>query len=366
MCWYREYVGVKTVSVIWVKGLLQAASLQGVSEDSVLSTAGLPVEALSVGGDRISLNDTLLLWRAAESLSADPLFGFNMGKYLQPTHFQLIAFTMLSSETLASAIDKILKYQRLISDGGAFSLVQKGVEFELPELELPESELPKIDHPNISALVYRPTVSNFSYHQIDAVMAVVAGFMNWLLSRDDVVLEVHLQHDFQPGLSQYKDFYNAPVLLNQSDNSLLFDSRLLEQRLPGFDASLAAMHEEMANGQLKRLLDPNIITLVQEQLIASDLEANRDVIAKNMAMSGRSLQRKLQQEGSSFQQLLDELRHQRSLLLLQDKHLSLADVAQQLGFSESSTFYRAFKRWQGVTPGEYRQEKYRQEITDSN
>ena len=193
-------------------------------------------------------------------------------------------------------------------------------------------------------------------------MAVVAGFMNWLLSRDDVVLEVHLQHDFQPGLSQYKDFYKAPVLLNQSDNSLLFDSRLLKQRLPGFDANLASMHEQMANGQLKRLLDPSVVTLVQEQLIASGFEVNRDVIAKNMAMSGRSLQRKLQQEGSSFQQLLDELRHQRSLLLLQDKHLSLADVAQQLGFSESSTFYRAFKRWQGVTPGEYRQEKYRQQL----
>jgi|TARA_B100001059_G_scaffold236673_1_gene288940 AraC-like DNA-binding protein len=347
---------LKTVSVIWVKGLLQAASLQGVSEQAVLSSAGLPVESLSVVGDRISLSDTLLLWRAAESLSADPLFGFNMGKYLQPTHFQLIAFTMLSSETLASAIDKILKYQRLISDGGAFSLVQKASEVQkTSELELPE----ELEPSNISALVYRPTVSNFSYHQIDAVMAVVASFMNWLLGRDDVVLEVHLQHDFQEGLNQYNDFYKAPVLLNQSDNSLLFDSRLLKQRLPGFDANLASMHEQMANGQLKRLLDPSVVTLVQEQLIASGFEVNRDVIAKNMAMSGRSLQRKLQQEGSSFQQLLDELRHQRSLLLLQDKHLSLADVAQQLGFSESSTFYRAFKRWQGVTPGEYRQEKHR-------
>lgn len=344
---------MKTVSVIWVKGLLQAASLQGVSEQAVLSSAGLPVESLSVVGDRISLSDTLLLWRAAESLSADPLFGFNMGKYLQPTHFQLIAFTMLSSETLASAIDKILKYQRLISDGGAFSLVQKASEVQkTSELELPE----ELEPSNISALVYRPTVSNFSYHQIDAVMAVVASFMNWLLGRDDVVLEVHLQHDFQEGLNQYNDFYKAPVLLNQSDNSLLFDSRLLKQRLPGFDANLASMHEQMANGQLKRLLDPSVVTLVQEQLIASGFEVNRDVIAKNMAMSGRSLQRKLQQEGSSFQQLLDELRHQRSLLLLQDKHLSLADVAQQLGFSESSTFYRAFKRWQSVTPGEYRQQ----------
>lgn len=349
----RECTGVKTVSVIWIKGLLQAASVQGVSESAVLFEAGLSEEFLSVAGGRISLNDTLLLWRAAESLSADPLFGFNMGKSLQPTHFQLIAFTMLSSKTLASAMAKILKYQRLISDGGAFSLMPL-----ISALEVPSAGLK-----NVSALVYRPTVSDFSYHQIDAVMAAVASFLNWLLGRNDVVIEIHLQHGIEQGLTEYKEFYKVPVLLNQSDNCLLFDSSLLEQPLPGFDASLAAMHEQMADSQLRRLLDPSIITQVQDQLIASDLEASRDEIAKGMAMSGRSLQRKLQQEGSSFQELFDELRHQRSLLLLQDKHLSLADVAQQLGFSENSTFYRAFKRWQGVTPGEYRQQELE---TESN
>jgi signal transduction histidine kinase len=70
-------------------------------KSAVLLAAGLPLEG-----------DALLLWRAAERLSVDPLFGFNMDQSLQPTHFQLIAFTMLSSETLASAIDKISKYQR--------------------------------------------------------------------------------------------------------------------------------------------------------------------------------------------------------------------------------------------------------------
>jgi AraC-like DNA-binding protein len=340
----REYVGLKTVSVIWVKGLLKAAILQGVTENAVLSAAGLPLESLSVAGDRISLGDTLLLWRAAERLSADPLFGFNMGQSLQPTHFQLIAFTMLSSETLASAIDKISKYQRLISDGGAFSLTEsKPVSSSFKE------------GMNVSALIYTPTVTDFSYHQIDAVMAAVVRFIHWLLDRDRIVLEVHLQHGNQDGLSFYQDYYQAPVLLNQAENCLIFDSILLTERLPGFDANLAAMHEQMADSQLRRLLEPSIITQVQEQLMASGPDVNRDEIAQKMAMSGRSLQRKLQEEGSSFQQLFDEFRHQRSLLLLQDKHFSLADIGLKLGFAENSTFYRAFKRWQGITPGEYRQ-----------
>ena len=330
----REF-GLKTVSVIWVKGLLQAASLQGVSDGAVLSAARLPPECLSVAGGRIGLSDTISLWRAAERLSEDPLFGFNMGQSLQPAHFQLIAFTMLSSETLGSAIDKILKYQRLISDGGAFTLTQAS--------------------PISSALIYRPTVSNFSYHQIDAVMVAVVRFVHWLLGRDKFVLEVHLQHDAQQGLSVYQDYYQAPVLLNQVENSLLFDSELLTEQLPGFDASLAAVHEQMADSQLRRLLASSIVTQVQELLMTAKPYVNRDDIAQKLAMSGRSLQRKLQQEGSSFQQLFDEYRHQRSLLLLQDKDLSLADISVKLGFAENSTFYRAFKRWQGITPGEYRE-----------
>jgi AraC-like DNA-binding protein len=83
---------------------------------------------------------------------------------------------------------------------------------------------------------------------------------------------------------------------------------------------------------------------------------NRDDIAAQLTMSGRSLQRKLQEQGSSFQKLYDAYRHQHSLQLLANTHLSLMDIALQLGFSESSTFYRAFKRWQGLTPGEYRQQ----------
>ncbi|MBL4797149.1 MAG: AraC family transcriptional regulator [Oleispira sp.] len=334
---------MKTVSVIWVKGLLQAASMQGVSEHAVLSSAGLAPDSLSVAGDRISLSDTLLLWRAAERLSADPLFGFNMGKSLQPSQFQLIAFTMLSSKTLGSAIDKILKYQRLISDGGAFSLTKQHAVID-------HSKAAK----EVSSLIYRPTENDFSYHQIDAVIAAVVSFIRWLLGRDRLILEVHLQHDKQQGLSLYQDYYQAPVLFEQADNSLLFDSKLLAERLPGYDPNLAAMHEQMADSQLKRLLEPSIIAQVQAQLMASDADVSRDKIAQKMAMSGRSLQRKLQQEESSFQQLFDEFRHQRSLLFLQDKHLSLTDIAQKLGFAENSTFYRAFKRWQGITPGEYR------------
>jgi AraC-like DNA-binding protein len=238
---------------------------------------------------------------------------------------------------LGDAIEKILKYQRLISDGGSFSLATEDI--------------------GKTALVYTPTVNDFSYHQIDAVLVAVLSFARWLLGREIKPLGLSLAHAEQGGLKQYKTFFGCEVTLNQPQNSILFSSQLLQEALPGFDQGLATVHEQMADTQLQRLIEPDIIARVQERFsLVAHANISRDGIAAQLAMSGRSLQRKLQEQGSSFQKLHDEYRHQQSLQLLANKDLSLLDISLQLGFSESSTFYRAFKRWQNVTPGEYRQQ----------
>jgi AraC-like DNA-binding protein len=332
----NENAELKTVSLLWVRGLLQAASLQGIEESEVLKNAGLDHDCLNTCSERISLDDTLALWRSVEQLSADPLFGFHMGQSLKPVHFQLLAFTMLSSPTLGHAIEKILKYQRLISDGGRFTLISQDI--------------------SKTALVYTPTVNDFSYHQIDAVLVAVLSFARWLLGRDIKPLGLSFSHSEHGGLEQYQAFFGCELKLSQAHNSILFSSQLMQEALPGFDQSLATVHEQMADNQLQRLIEPDIIARVQERLLASHEGISRDEIALQMAMSGRSLQRKLQEQGSSFQKLHDEFRHHAALKLLANKDLSLLDISLQLGFSESSTFYRAFKRWQDLTPGEYRQQ----------
>lgn len=144
----------KTVSVLWVRALLQGAAAEGLEQDTLLSAAGIAADVcarLNETEGRITLDDTLRIWRAAEQLSDDALFGFHIGMQLQPTHFRLIAFTMLSSPTLGDALTKIMKFQRLISDGGAFGVVR-----------------PETDGGSVR-LTYRSLADDFSYHQIDVV-----------------------------------------------------------------------------------------------------------------------------------------------------------------------------------------------------
>jgi AraC-like DNA-binding protein len=323
---------LKTVSLLWVQGLLQAAASHGISQSQILLKAGIEAQSLSAG--RISLEETLAIWRAVEDLSADPLFGFHMGLALKPTHFQLVAFTMLSSPTLGDAIEKILKYQRLISDGGQFSL-----------LTVTEQEV---------ALQYQPAADDFSYHQIDVVMVAVMSFARWLLGRDIAPKSVAFCHSELEGLNEYQEFFDCPVHFDQAQNCIVFPARLMQEALPGFDPQLASVHQQLADDQLENLTKPDLIARLQDLISQSDNSISRDRLAEQLGMSGRSLQRKLQEQGSSFQQVFDNYRHKKALNLLQDESVSLLDISLQLGFSETSTFYRAFKRWQGITPGEYR------------
>jgi len=325
----------KTVSMLWVRGLLNAAELVGIEQSEILSKAGVSAQEVGDQAGRLSLDKMVRIWRAGEALSADSLFGFHMGLHLRPTHFQLVAFTMLSSETLSEALEKIMKYQRLISDGGEIDVYPEG---------------------DLACLVYKPARSDFSYHQIDVALVAIVAFTRWLLNKEAVVKKVAVKHANALGIEEYEAFFGSSVTFNSDKNALYFEPQLLQERLPGHDSGLAAMHEQLADSQLQRLSVVSIVGQVQQILSRpGQMLLSRDEVAQQLAMSGRSLQRKLQEESISFQQIQDQLRHQTALKLLNDADTSLAEIAEHLGFAESSTFYRAFKRWEGVTPGEFRQ-----------
>jgi AraC-like DNA-binding protein len=321
--------------MLWVRGLLNAAELVGIEQSEILSKAGVSAQEVGDQAGRLSLDKMVRIWRAGEALSADPLFGFHMGLHLRPTHFQLVAFTMLSSETLSEALEKIMKYQRLISDGGEIDVYPEG---------------------DLACLVYKPARSDFSYHQIDVALVAIVAFTRWLLNKEAVVEKVAVKHANTLGTMEYEAFFGSSVSFNSDKNALYFEPQLLQERLPGHDSGLAAMHEQLADSQLQRLSVVSIVGQVQQILSKpGQMLLSRDEVAQQLAMSGRSLQRKLQEESISFQQIQDQLRHQTALKLLNDADTSLAEIAEHLGFAESSTFYRAFKRWEGVTPGEFRQ-----------
>lgn len=325
---------VKTVSVLWIKALLLAAEQQGVSMMALLQAAQLTPQQLAHNNARITLTQTLRLWRAAERMADNDDFGLRMGEWVKPSHFQLFALNLLHSDTLGAAFEKSIRYSRLLSEGGRYFLQHKGAE---------------------AAICYEPQAANFSRHQVDAVLVLLRSFANWLACCRVPLLRVECEHSAPSEVGQYQRIFTCPVLFGCSRNALVFSAELMQEPLALGDAQLAALHERMLDDQLALLNQPSdVMRLVQWLRHSDTLALERDDFARQIHLSGRSLQRKLHEQGTSFQQLLNEERHRRALHLLAQTERTMTDISEQLGFAESSGFARAFRRWQGCSPQAYR------------
>lgn len=324
----------KTVSALWFRGLLQAAASLGMSESELLQSTGVSADEISHPYERISLSRNQKLWRAIETLSTLPNVGLRIGEMVKPSHFQLFAFTLMHCPNLEAAFVKSMRYTRVLSDGGQYYL-QQGNEL---------------------AICYEPADASFSRHQVDAVLVLLHSFSSWLACRDIPIVRVEMRHAQPNNLEDYQRIFKAPLIFSAPRNALIFDPSLLEEPLSLSDQTLAQLHEHLLEAQLALLQKLDTADLVRHHLRMSDhLDVNREQLAAELNMSGRSLQRKLKECNASFQQLLDEERYERAKQLMQQENYLLTDISAQLGFAESSVFSRAFRRWSGVTPLEYRQ-----------
>jgi len=332
---------MKTVSSLWIRALLLGAEHQGIDGGALLQQAGIDPSLLDQPYSRISLEKTLKLWRAAEALPEADNFGLLLGEQVKPSHFQLFAISLMHSETLAAAFEKSNRYTRLVSDGGDYHLQRNGDE---------------------AAIVYQPAADNFSRHQIDAVMVLLRSFANWLACRPLPLIRLELMHSAPADVSHYQRIFSVDMQFSAARNALVFPAIILHEPLAFSDENLAAMHDQMLEQQLAALQQPDTVTQVQYILqSALELRLDREEVARHLHISSRTLQRKLQDAGTSYQTLLEHERQQRAYHLLAETELSLTTISEQLGFAESSAFSRAFKRWQGVTPLEYRQQQQQQQ-----
>ena len=169
--------------------------------------------------------------------------------------------------------------------------------------------------------------------------------------------EVHFSFSAPQNLSDYHAVFQAPVRFNQPVNQLVLDQSLLNLPHPQADAALCEVLDHYLQQMLRVM--PEEDNLIEEiHRIVNTLHPQEGVritsVARQLAMSDRNLQRRLLAKGTSFREVLNQTRSESALRLLREKGVDVRDVSYMLGFSEPSSFYRAFKQWTGKTPQEYR------------
>lgn len=327
-----------SVSIKLIQGILAAAEQMALPTVELLAAIDLTPASVANADTRLPHRQFVALWREIARRSQDPAIGIRLAELTQLETFNVTGYAMSYSPTLASAFRRLIRYSRLLYEGMAFGLsVEPGMAM--------------LSYQSVNAALPLPAVS------IGWSLANIVLWARRSLGCDFPLVKVMLQHPPLPDSSAYESFFQSQLIFNADSNGLCFQPAWLDQPLLNADSGLCDLLERYAESLLLSLPQTDSFLANLQHRIAKELrgqEPKLSAIAAQMGYAPRTLQRKLQQVDTSFQQVLDDTRKTLAFQYLQETSLTTSEIAFLLGFSENSAFNRAFRRWAMVTPGEYR------------
>ena len=322
--------------------IVYAAVERGADPDALCRAAGFDLKAAQDPDAKISLELEERLWNEAARASGDDALGLHAAQGLKPGAFDVIDYAVRTAPTLRNALDRLVRYNRLVHDAAVFTLKQGDGTL-------------RIEH------AFRTNSAVQSRHSAEFTVASVLVVGSQIAGSKLSALEVDFRHARPSSAAANEElerFFGRAPRFAQPMNAVTIPSAHVDDPVPSADPALSRVIERHAEELLAKLPQLTESTTDRVQRLLSralgDGEATLAAMAKRLRMSERSLQRKLADEDTSFDALLDAMRHDLAQRYLADPKIGIAEVAYLLGYSEPSPFHRAFKRWTGTTPSEAR------------
>jgi len=328
-----------------VHGMLAGIEARGESSDAYLADAAIPAELLSYPGARVTADQYVALFRLLIERRADESLGF-LARPLKPGSFALMAHSALGSRNLDEAIRRVAKTFWLMRDDVALRLLRE-------------------DHLAALALTFNDTMVARRLFLHELLLRVFWRLVAWLAGGRLPAVRFDFAFASPPHVGSYSQVFPAQLQFGQANTAIWFDASWLEVPVCCDEAALRTfLADAQANIIMPRRNEDVISARVRNHLRRTqpgwpDLAAT----AEAMHMSTATLQRRLAFEGTSFQALKDELRRDVAIVRLNTSATPLAELALELGFTDSAGFQRAFKSWTGTSPGAYRQGKTERSAT---
>lgn len=308
-----------------------------VSVPTVLRKAGLPRDLFEQTRILVSTEELFALWRSIEQVSSDPLIGVKIGVETKTERFHPVAIAALSTENLVVASKHMARYKKLTAP-------------EEIVVQLDEDEFSVSFRWLLAVEAEPPALTDYCFSWMRSLARHGTG-----TALDPLRVE-YVQE--RPNRKQIERSLGCEVVFNAPSNAIIFrasdamtpfvtrNSELLDLLTPQFEEQLRQYQEEDSFLELVR-------RTIQDKLTGHRLSLGS--VARALHMTPRTLQRRLQDSGSSYQRLLNEARHQMARYYLSNSALELNEAAYLLGFEDPNSFGRAFRMWEGLPPSDWRE-----------
>jgi len=328
-----------TIPTFIIAGLVEHAVTKGLNPESWFAGLGLTVAHIQQSEAMISFRQaTTIICRAVRELPSEPL-GLHVGSREALISFGMLGFAMLSSQNVREAVATGLEYH--LASG---SLMDFKTESSPTEIALQLHE--RFPDPELLPFL------------CEEVFASSIAIIRVMLGNEVTPLGVELSYSPPPYAAAYQRLFNCPIRFNSHTNRIVFSASLMDRPL----ATRSTASHAIALATCRRLIEPaatnqDIISSV-ENLLREKLRQRPSMtdIASWLNITERTLRRHLTEAGQRFSDIRDRVMEQRARILLSNSTMPIANIAEELGFSDARDFRRAFRRWTGLTPMGLRQE----------
>jgi AraC-like DNA-binding protein len=320
--------------------IAKALRLEGVDPMELLEQADIDPAAVINADRRIPVKKMRRLWELAGEATGRETFGLLAAEQLQPATLQGLGLAVLASDSIYDALKRLVRFARVFSTGVVLELSERD---DLVDLELFSDDDYAGDGPHWLAY--------------DFGLGLIVTLCRITLGEYFSPIGIECRRPAPADPDRFAYLLGAKIEFGARRNRLTFVKSDIEVPLLSANAELARVNDEQTETYLASFLAVSAAREVVSRIIERlpDGPPSQKQIAAAMNVSNRTLQRRLRDEGTSFIDLLQDARLALAKKYLSQPQRSIVEIAYLLGFSEPSTFSRAFKRWTGKAPAEFRE-----------
>jgi AraC-like DNA-binding protein len=324
--------------VVSVQALLAAAESLGLKPEDLHRAAGLDPGYADSNDAFVADSLVTRLWQAIADTSGDRSMGIRLARALPRGSFRALEYMVRTSPTFEGALRRLVRFQGLLRTRPFLTFVVGPLHYLRFDLDYDLDSVPE-------------------QMRTEYIVAATVQLGRESTGRPWSPKAIHFRHRAPDDLGPFAAL-DGPVKFEQSETEVFLSRESIEQPMAEADPPLCAVLESHAGRKVQRVPRPTLADSTERQLfeLLPGDEPELEEVAARLQTSPRALQRGLQEEGTSFREILDRVRLTLAKTYLGEVDLSVFEIALLLGYSDATAFHRAFKRWTGVTPGAFRKQ----------